>query len=173
MPDILYTTDQQIEKMRKELQMAKALEDSEDKTAKRRTRMKAVAKRIFFYGLVALLLFMLTSAVITKENGGVPSLFGYQLYVVESGSMSPTLKVGAVILSKQVKNPETLAVNDIVTFKNASGSIVTHRIIEVLPRKNGTVQYRTKGDNPINSPDLELLDSDRVMARFAAKVPFT
>ncbi len=30
-----------------------------------------------------------------------------------------------------------------------------------------------KGDNPINSPDEELLTPDRVIGLFAAKIPFT
>jgi signal peptidase len=72
-----------------------------------------------------------------------------------------------------VADPAALKVDDIVTFRMENGVIVTHRIIEVLKDKKGKVTYRTKGDNPINSPDPELLTPDRVIARLVAKIPFT
>jgi len=178
--EIQYTTDEQIEMMREELRLAKqkADKDNRKKTAEyRRAHAKKLIKKtlgLLSFGIIVVaLLSVLVSVLMARSRGETPNLFGYQLYVVESGSMSPTLKVGAVILSVQPKDKEALSVNDIVTFKTGSGATVTHRIVEITEDENGQVRYRTKGDNPINSPDLELLDPERVLAKFIAKIPLT
>jgi signal peptidase len=180
MPDFQYTTDEQIEMMREELRQAKKKPDKDEgaKTSEyKRAHAKKVIKKtlgLLSFGItVVFLSTVLISVLIAKNRGETPNLLGYQLYVVESGSMSPTLKVGAVIISHISKDNKTLNVNDIVTFKTAGGAVVTHRIIEVLTDKNGKIKYRTKGDNPINSPDVELLVPERVLAKFVAKIPLT
>jgi signal peptidase len=81
--------------------------------------------------------------------------------------------VGSVIVCAKAQHPERLAADEIVTFHTLSGAVVTHRIIEVVTDGNGNISYRTKGDNPINSPDPELLTPDRVIGVFAVKIPFT
>ena len=127
-----------------------------------------------FLCITALLATTLIGVYTAKAHGETPSLFGiYQLYSVETGSMEPTLTVGSVIICKKTKYPDRLAVDQIVTFQTLSGTVVTHRIIETTTNENGNTAYRTKGDNPINSPDRELLTPDRVIGVFAAKIPLT
>lgn len=181
MPEIEYTTDEQIEMMREELRQAKKKSDGEEKSEKsseyKRVHKKQMIRKtlgLLSFGITVIFLsVVLISVLMAKSRGETPNLLGYQLYVVQSGSMSPTLKVGAVIISQIPKDNYALEKDDIVTFKTESGAIVTHRIIEVLKDENGQVRYRTKGDNPINSPDQELLDPKRVMASFIAKIPLT
>lgn len=174
-----YTTDEQIEKMREELRRAK--EKKHKKSGSIFSLEKSEAKRtlgkrtgaVLFTAIVLLLVFSLYSVLLAKSKGETPDLFGYQLYVVKSNSMAPTLKVGTVILSRIPEDPSSLNVNDIVTFKTASGVQVTHRIIEVIKTEDGQVKYRTKGDNPINSPDREPLDPQHILAKMVAKIPLT
>lgn len=64
------------------------------------------------------------------------------LFVVQSGSMQPTLEVGSVILTVPVPSAR---VGDVVTYRTAQGAIVTHRVFDVL-EKDGQVMYVTKGD---------------------------
>ena len=60
-------------------------------------------------------------------------LVGFKPYTVLSGSMEPNYHVGAIIYVKEV-DPNTLKVDDPVTFYlNSSGTVATHRIIEILP----------------------------------------
>lgn len=176
---IQYTTEEQIKQMREELRKAKEKSGKkqkktgdDQKICKRGSLLKTFFS-IIFYGIIAFLLFLLASVLIAKNSGKVPSIFGYQLYVVESGSMSPTLKVGSVILSKAPKDSAALQVGDIVTFKSSRQTVVTHRIIEVITNDTGIVQYRTKGDNPVNSPDVDLLDPENILAVFILKIPLT
>lgn len=175
-----HTTEEQIEAMRREISRAKqrggrkGIQKNSDKTPKKKgTLIARAAGWVLFSGTVIILLATLASVNITKSKGEIPVILGFQLFMVESGSMEPTLPVGTVILSRQPRDARELKAKDIVTFRSSSGSVVTHRIIEVLTDDKGSVSYRTKGDNPISSPDLELLVPDNVIAVFIAKIPLT
>ena len=172
-----YTTQEQIEAMRSEIlrEMQKKFGDAA------KTERKVFIERAFkactwivFLSVFTLLIVTLIGVYAAKSRGETPTIFGaYQLFAVESGSMEPTLAVGSVIVSKKTEHPESLKINQIVTFHMLSGVVVTHRIIEVIKDESGHTFYRTKGDNPKNSWDEELLDPARVIGVFAAKIPFT
>jgi signal peptidase I len=102
----------------------------------------------------------------------VPSLLGYERYVIISGSMEPAIGTGSVVYDKVVP-VEELAVGDVITFAPPSEynvtEPVTHRIHEISRAPQGTtvngkqaggvVQYRTKGDaNPDVDPWTIVLD---------------
>lgn len=72
-------------------------------------------------------------------------LFGYEVLVVQSGSMEPNYHVGALVYVKPV-DASSLEVGDVITFELGGGVRGTHRIIEVLD-DNGSRSFRTKGDN--------------------------
>lgn len=169
------TTDEQIEQMRQEIAQAKLKEMGVQVPLTKKQRIKKtfhMAAQTVFALIVVLLIFSLVSIYIAKSKGEVPTVFGaFSLFVVESGSMEPTLTVGSVILSKVPKRADALKTGDIVTFRTESGYVVTHRIIEIIGGE--AIQYRTKGDNPVNSPDPELLNPERVIGVFLLKVPFT
>ncbi len=129
---------------------------------------------LVFLSVFAVLVVTLFGVYAAKSRGETPAIFGlYQLYSVESGSMEPTLTVGSVIVCKKAEHAESLETDQIVTFHTLSGAVVTHRIIEVVRDESGNASYRTKGDNPINSPDPDLLTPDRVIGVFVMKIPFT
>jgi len=69
--------------------------------------------------------------------------------VVTTGSMRPVLDVGDLIYVKGVA-PEEIQVGDIITFRPPagylSGTLVTHRVVDVVYDANN-VYFRTKGDN--------------------------
>ena len=54
------------------------------------------------------------------------NLFGYTFFEVATGSMSPTLSIGDVIIVEITKNIEE---NDIIVYKDGE-SIITHRLIK-------------------------------------------
>ena len=76
-------------------------------------------------------------------------------------------------MARKPNDPTALKEDDIVTFRTLGGALATHRIIEVLDLEDGSVAYRTQGDNPISSPDQEILDPDRILAKFLAKIPLS
>lgn len=133
-----------------------------------------ISGQLLFAALLGVLVFSLVSVYIAKSRGEVPKILGgFSLFVVESGSMEPTLTVGSVIVAKEPNDVRSLKTGDIVTFRTPSGHVVTHRIVEVVSTQDGSVQYRTEGDNPINSPDQVLLAPERVIGVFLLKIPFT
>lgn len=72
-------------------------------------------------------------------------LLGYEVLVVQSGSMEPNYHVGSLVYVKPV-DASKLETGDVITFELGGGVRGTHRIIEVLD-DNGSLSFRTKGDN--------------------------
>jgi len=89
---------------------------------------------------------------------------------VYSGSMRPTLGVGSLAVDRVVP-ASTVRVGDVITFNDpyTKGRLVTHRVAQIVPTKQG-LAYRTKGDaNPARDPWAIRLN-DRV-GRVAFDVP--
>lgn len=148
-----YTTREDVEKLlqmtRDSLVKKRAGSVSDEK---KKRNLGKIIRRIIYGILIAALLFMLGKVWIARINGQVPSLFGYQLYVVETGSMIPTIPIGSNIVVRELKPEDALKVGDIVTYSHNTAAI-THRITELVTSENGVVRYQTQGDNPDNSPD--------------------
>lgn len=136
-------------------------------------RIIHIGFNLIFWLLTASLIAIMFTAMQSKRDGGIPSFLGYSVFRVETGSMVPTLPIGSYIIAKAPESPESLPAGTIATFRFINGTVVTHRIIEVIVEPDGTVRYRTKGDNPINDPDPELLTPDRVIGifQFVIKMP--
>ena len=82
------------------------------------------------------------------------NIFGYTYFEIVSGSMSPTIEKGDMIL---VKLDTEYKVGDIISFKD-NDSIITHRIIEINDNN-----YVTKGDAN-NSPDNPIT-KDKILGK--------
>jgi signal peptidase len=122
--------------------------------------------------IVVLILFSIIisiSSVTAKANNGVPDLFGYTPFSVQTNSMKPTIVKGDYIFVEKC-DTETLKVGDIVTyFTIIDGKRVvnTHRIVNVY--SNGDmIEYQTQGDNKETNPDPDemLLSPGDVIGKF-------
>ncbi|MBC8080473.1 MAG: signal peptidase I [Gorillibacterium sp.] len=123
-------------------------------------------KNLINIAMLALFLIMLFLAVISMASKGEPTLFGYQLKVVLSGSMEPGIKTGSIIAVKTGRDMNRLAEGDVITFQemvNEEKRLITHRILNVTKQPTGQVLYQTKGDNNDN-PDSKLVLSQNVVA---------
>ncbi|GAA3662324.1 signal peptidase I [Microbacterium marinilacus] len=101
-------------------------------------------------GLLGLVL-LLGLAVI-----GVPALVGGTSLTILTGSMSPTLPPGTLIVVKPTPVDE-IAVGDIMTYQLESGeaAVVTHRVVARLTDSaSGEPRFVTQGDAN-GSPDAE------------------
>lgn len=128
--------------------------------------------------IVILILFSVVisiSSITAKANNGVPDVFGYTPFSVQTDSMSPTLKKGDYIFVEEC-DAESLQVGDIVTYFtliDGQRVINTHRIVEVF-NENGMIQYRTQGDNKETNPEADklLLAPGDVIGKFnGTKIP--
>ena len=102
----------------------------------------------------------------------VPSLLGFQRYVLTGGSMEPTLHRGSLVFDK-VAPVEDLAVGDVITYVPPGESRpLSHRITSVThDDKNGLV-FTSKGDaNEAADPWKFTLD-DEVQAKVVLTVPW-
>lgn len=95
----------------------------------------------FFTGMLVAAAVLLAVALVGVR------LVGLKPFVVLSGSMEPTYHVGSLIYVKDVDYKE-LKVGDPITFMMSENTVVTHRIIEVLPDENepDTIRFFTQGD---------------------------
>jgi len=132
-----------------------------------------IVKSCIFLIICLILSLILVNILLVKESGRTPELFGFRLYRIETGSMDPTLPVGSIIFSGSPGDASGLKKDQIITFVRPDGKTITHRIIEVVMNDDGTVKYRTKGDNPINSPDEDAVTQDMIEAVFILKLPLT
>ena len=84
-----------------------------------------------------------------KMKGRVPSVFGYSVLNIITGSMGEQMPVGSYILVKKVE-PEQIKENDIICFYSTEPEIYgmpnTHRVVEPPIVKDGRIEFVTKGD---------------------------
>lgn len=126
-------------------------------------RIIKLIKNIICWTLIAVLVFTLVLFFMSRINGSTPSVFGYSIFRVSSGSMEPELIVGDIILDKTVDNPEDLKVGDVITFKSSDYGdlLVTHKVIKAPYEENGKLMLQTKGianeveDKPISVDNVK------------------
>ena len=94
---------------------------------------------------------------------------GYEVLVVQSGSMEPAYHVGSLVYVKPVA-PAKLEAGDVITFELGGGVRGTHRITEVL-EENGDLFFRTKGDNN-DEADANPVASNAVVGQVQFTIPY-
>lgn len=122
--------------------------------------------------IVVLILFSVIisiSSITAKANNGVPDLFGYTPFSVQTDSMKPTLREGDYIFIEECDS-EALEVGDVVTYFtiiNGKRAINTHRIVNVY-NSNGVIEYQTQGDNKETNPepDQQLVAPGDVIGKY-------
>ena len=92
------------------------------------TRIRRIALRTALLVVVATLGLVVT--------GALPTLLGYDSFVVTGSSMEPTVRKGSVVIARRVV-PHTIAAGDIITFRRTQdpGVAVTHRVIDAALRQ--------------------------------------
>lgn len=121
--------------------------------------------------IIAILAVFIVLVMITRISGGTPTVFGYSMFRVSSGSMQPALEVGDVIITKEF-DPMTVKKEDIVTYKSESGSmsgrLVTHRVIRGPYKNKGKFYIITKGD--ANTSEDDPVRLDQIESKYLFKV---
>jgi len=88
------------------------------------------------------------------------------LYIITSGSMSPTIEIDDLILVNELVSLNSLAAGDIIVFQSPdmTSGVITHRIVDVVHSQDGPYAI-TKGDanrNPIPNVDYPITDKDLI-----------
>ena len=117
--------------------------------------MKHTVKRIW-NGITTLLVSLLAALVLLVWGA---RWAGFEIFIVQSGSMEPAYPVGALVYVKPADVNE-LRAGDVITFEMGGGVRGTHRIHDVL-MEDGALSFVTKGDsnelpdaNPVKAQDI-------------------
>lgn len=96
-------------------------------------------------------------------------ILGYEIKVVQSGSMEPAIPVGSIVAVKAVSHYE---IGDIITFgRDTKRSIpVTHRIVEKNVSEKNT-GYITKGDANEEADGINVSERD-IIGKVVLTVPY-
>ena len=117
------------------------------------TYLKKIFKSIAYAFLVLLVSLCIYTFVVTDiMKKDYVNVFGYTYFVVKTGSMSGTLEVDDIIIVKLSKDAN---LNDIITYVNDDGEIITHRLVRKASGKliaQGDVNNAE--DNPITNDQL-------------------
>lgn len=124
---------------------------------------------VCFVAVVALLGLL----VFASAGGNTPSLFGYRVLRVVSGSMEPLIQEDTCILIRET-DTDGLEVGDIITFVSTDPAIYgyynTHRIYDIYEDAAGERCFITKGDSN-EYPDAYDVTADRVVGVFRGELP--
>ena len=116
-------------------------------------KKKKIFKSIAYTFLVLLVSLCIYTFVVTDiMKKDYVNVFGYTYFVVKTGSMSGTLEVDDIIIVKLSKDAN---LNDIITYVNDDGEIITHRLVRKVSGKliaQGDVNNAE--DNPITNDQL-------------------
>jgi len=101
-----------------------------------------------------------------------PPLFG--AYVIISPSMEPEISVLDAVITMR-KDVKKIDKEDVITFisKDSShyGVIITHRIVGIFENDDGSISYRTKGDNN-NVEDQTLVNYNDILGKVILVIPY-
>ena len=98
------------------------------------------------------------------------NLLGYENYVIYSGSMEPTLKVGSLLLTRPM-DVDDLRVGDVITYRSPGNhTTLTHRIVG-MRQENGEWVFETKGDASLTPDPREIILRGRV-SKMAFDIPY-
>ena len=115
--------------------------------------------------IVGALSLIIQKIVLKKE---VPDVFGYKVLQVMSGSMSGEFETGDTILIKEIKNESDLKIGDVVTYKIAKNTLVTHRIV-YISKIGENLSYTLKGDAN-NTEDSEKIMFSKIEGMYVKKL---
>ena len=105
-------------------------------------RKKFIYKYLFIFVLVLITL---------SFNLLISGKFKYSMVSIGSGSMSPKIEKGDVVVYEKIDKKHMPKIGEILVFKK-DHKVVVHRIIEIVDMGNNEYVYYTKGDAN-DSPD--------------------
>jgi signal peptidase len=119
-----------------------------------------------------LLAWMVILAVTTMlvVTVGIPRIAGATPYTVLTGSMSPGMPPGTLVV---VRPADQIGIGEVVTYQLESGkpAVVTHRVVSVAPGADGKTMFQTQGDaNDV--PDESWVSEDQIRGVRWYSVPF-
>jgi len=117
-------------------------------------------------GYKLLIILMLMTLLI----GILPTLLGCRFEAIRSGSMSPALDTGSLVITRPV-NPYSIDIGDVIAYHPPTNPdiLVVHRVAGI---DNGSpLSFRTKGDAN-NSLDSYMVPAESILGQVSFHVPW-
>lgn len=155
----------------KKVSVSDTIDKIKNSTAFRAARL---VKNIICWILILILAITMVIFLTTRIQGNTPTVFGYTIFRISTGSMEPELMIGDVILDKVVDDETEISVGDVITFEGGSqfdGKLVTHKVIKApYTDENGNTMLQTHGI--ANELDDTPISIDQVRAKMICKIPY-
>lgn len=139
----------------------------ETKTPKKNSKILNIVVDVVLILAILLAVLCAYSAFATKDEKNVPSVLGIKIFIVETGSMSPTFDEGDLVIGKKIKDASALKIStpikndsgvtvgyekdgDVIFFRAydstiATTRVITHRLVD--KQDNGAyLSFTTLGD---------------------------
>ena len=141
----------------------------------KKTRVLTILKKLaggMWWCALALLAILLVNIIGAKLAGKVPSVFGYSVMNIISGSMEDEIPKDSYILIKR-QDAESVKKNDIICFYSSDPKIYgmpnTHRVVEDPIITDEGIEFITRGDaNEIN--DKVTAKGDRLIGVYVKRL---
>lgn len=122
-----------------------------------------------------LILFLLINTILAQLNANNKNYKPLiSLYTIVSPSMTPVIDVYDVVVNVKAFSAESIEIGDIITFKSKSslseGMTITHRVIEVIKKENGKIEFVTQGDHNEN-PDAGYVQFEDIIGKEIFIIP--
>lgn len=144
-----------------------------EKKQSKALRIYKVVRNTILGIIIAILTAFIILTMVIRFTGGTPTAFGFSMFRVSSGSMTPELEVGDVIITREF-DTTTVKKGDIITYKSESGAmkdkLVTHRVVKGPYKKGKNLYVVTKGDANFSEDDP--IKTTQIQSRFLTKVSF-
>ncbi len=121
--------------------------------------------------LLGAMVFLVFTMVQSRFTGESPSLAGYQLYIVQGGSMTPTFEAGSLALLRPV-DPAKVTAGDIITYRSVGGSanLTTHHVMAVHGYGEA-LSFTTRGDaNQVD--DHQAVYPENIVGQVVYTIPY-
>ena len=120
------------------------------------------------FGAFLLFIFIVLGSLLVQKyikKSSVPMFAGYAALIVQTGSMSPTINQGDLII---IKKTNDYKLTDIVTYINESKETVTHRLIRHDENVEGA--FVARGDFN-DQEDMNPVTVDQIVGEWVFTIP--
>lgn len=143
-------------------------EDIDKKPERSQNKAIKFISNLLFIVFMMIMAFLIFITAQSRFTGQEPSLLGHRLYIVESGSMLPALKINSMLIAKELPSNE-IKIGDILTFSGKNADVkITHRVVKI---ENNGESFITRGDAN-NTDDPNPVTKDRVIGKVIFSIPF-
>jgi len=124
--------------------------------------------RWFVYSITTIAGAMVVALALLLLGSFWPGELGYDIRIVESGSMAPTILTGAVVITRPTASYQ---VGDVVTYQRRTDqSATTHRLIEEVG-EGGESAFMAQGDAN-NVADAEPVLAVEIAGKVGLNIPY-